>query len=148
MLQFPVPQFIDVEDKIIGPFTLKQFGFIFGGGLIIVAFFRILGNNIFFYILSVPVGIVTVALAFLHFNGRRLYDTFPIFYNFAISDKAYIFKKENNDQEIDAKLLSKDIVAKATPVGAAPIEPVQNRLKQISQLLDRKDIEENETLNK
>ena len=27
-MQFPVPQFTDVEDKIIGPLTLKQFGII------------------------------------------------------------------------------------------------------------------------
>ncbi len=34
-MQFPVPQFTEVEDKIIGPLTLKQFGIIFGVGVII-----------------------------------------------------------------------------------------------------------------
>jgi hypothetical protein len=34
-MQYPVPQFTDVEDRIIGPLTLKQFGIIFGAGVVI-----------------------------------------------------------------------------------------------------------------
>ncbi|TSC61742.1 MAG: SsrA-binding protein, partial [Parcubacteria group bacterium Athens0416_74] len=30
-MQFQVPQFIEVEDKIVGPLTFKQFVFIAGG---------------------------------------------------------------------------------------------------------------------
>jgi hypothetical protein len=30
-MQFQVPQFLDVEDKIIGPFTIKQFLYLAGG---------------------------------------------------------------------------------------------------------------------
>ena len=36
-MQFQVPQFIEIEDKIIGPFTGRQFAFLlggFGGGFI------------------------------------------------------------------------------------------------------------------
>ena len=36
-MQFNVPQFIDIEDKIIGPLTLKQFLFLVAGaGLLFV----------------------------------------------------------------------------------------------------------------
>ena len=31
-MEFHVPQFIDFEDKVIGPFTWKQFLFLLGGG--------------------------------------------------------------------------------------------------------------------
>ena len=31
-MQFKVPQFIDMEDKIVGPLTLKQFAYILGAG--------------------------------------------------------------------------------------------------------------------
>ena len=34
-MQFPVPQFTDVEDRIIGPLTIKQFGIVFGAGVVI-----------------------------------------------------------------------------------------------------------------
>ena len=30
-MQFQVPQFIEIEDKIIGPFTVKQFIYLVGG---------------------------------------------------------------------------------------------------------------------
>ena len=30
-MQFQVPQFLDVEDKIVGPFTIKQFIYLAGG---------------------------------------------------------------------------------------------------------------------
>ncbi|TSC80302.1 MAG: hypothetical protein G01um101429_152 [Parcubacteria group bacterium Gr01-1014_29] len=32
MQQFQVPQFIEVEDKIFGPLTTKQFFYLLGGG--------------------------------------------------------------------------------------------------------------------
>ena len=39
MEQFTVPQFIDVEDKVIGPITVRQFIILlFGGGFIFIAY--------------------------------------------------------------------------------------------------------------
>ena len=32
-MQFQVPQFIETEDKIVGPFTLRQFMYVAGAGL-------------------------------------------------------------------------------------------------------------------
>ena len=32
-MQFQVPQFIETEDKIVGPFTLRQFIYVAGAGL-------------------------------------------------------------------------------------------------------------------
>jgi hypothetical protein len=29
-MQFRIPQFIDIEDKVFGPFTFKQFGYLLG----------------------------------------------------------------------------------------------------------------------
>ncbi len=68
-MQFQVPQFIEVEDKIFGPLTFRQFIYIGGGlgGSYII--WRILP-----VFLSVPVilcvGGLAAALAFFQFNGR------------------------------------------------------------------------------
>jgi len=35
-MQFNVPQFIETEDKLIGPFTLKQFLYLAAGGALLV----------------------------------------------------------------------------------------------------------------
>ena len=146
MLQFPVPQFIEIEDKIIGPFTIKQFCFIFGGGLLAVAMFRIIGNNPLFYFLAIPELLITLTVSFKRFNGRYVYQVIPVFVNFLTSGKVYIFKTGQNtidDADIPAMLKA------ATQTSAQPneiVEPVQSRLKRISLLLDQKNQEEYETL--
>ena len=39
MQQFVVPQFIDVEDKVIGPVTVRQFLILLvGGGVLFIAY--------------------------------------------------------------------------------------------------------------
>src|SRR6266481_8103956 len=102
-MQYPVPQFIDIEDKIIGPFTLKQFGFIFGGGILIVAFFKLFGTGFVFFIFSVPIGIASAILAFGSFNGRRMYDAVPLLIRFMTADKLYIFEQKKNFDDIDVQ---------------------------------------------
>jgi hypothetical protein len=146
MLQFPVPQFVDVEDKIIGPFTLKQFGFVFGGGLLIVALFRILGSSFFFYIAAFPIAILTLAIAFIKFNGRYVYNAVPLFINFITGDKRLIFEKSHDVGDIDIKPVTiAQVRAANTPI--VPEMPVQSRLKQITTLLEQKDNEEYQTLH-
>src|SRR3972149_3654312 len=41
-MRFKVPQFIDIEDKIFGPFTFKEFVYLAGGAGLCYVFFRIL----------------------------------------------------------------------------------------------------------
>lgn len=69
MQQFTVPQFIDVESKIIGPITVRQF-LIFLGGAIVIG----ISYKIFDFALFLTVGIIVFALsgifAFLKINGR------------------------------------------------------------------------------
>lgn len=69
MQQFVVPQFIDVEDKIIGPITIRQFVVMLAGFLIIAISYKIFDFSLF-----VTFGLLTLAIsgifAFLKINGR------------------------------------------------------------------------------
>ena len=56
-MKFQVPQFTDVEDKIFGPLTLKQFVYIAGGGGLSFLLWRTLP-----FLISVP--LILAALAF------------------------------------------------------------------------------------
>lgn len=47
MLQFTVPQFIDVEDKIIGTITVRQFVILLVAAILIAICFRLLTTPIF-----------------------------------------------------------------------------------------------------
>ena len=42
-MQFKVPQFLDIEDKIFGPFTFKEFVYLAGGAGLCFVLYRLLG---------------------------------------------------------------------------------------------------------
>ena len=68
-MRFEVPQFIEIEDKIFGPFTWKQFVYLGGGiGLAAVIFFTM--PFIIFVLIGVPVGGLAALLAFYPVNNR------------------------------------------------------------------------------
>lgn len=77
-MQFKVPQNIDMEDKIIGPLTLVQFFYLLFGGLIIYILFNYLavnGYGFLFWILALPIGLFSFAMAFVKVQDRP----FPVF---------------------------------------------------------------------
>lgn len=69
MQQFIVPQFIDVEDKIIGPITTRQFIIMLGGFLIIAVSYKLFDFSLF-VTFCLLVLIITGIFAFLKINGR------------------------------------------------------------------------------
>jgi len=71
-MQFKVPQNIDLEDKIVGPLTLIQFLYIISGGIIVYLLFLTLGPTFFFWVLSVPVAAIAIAMAFLKIQDQPL----------------------------------------------------------------------------
>ncbi len=69
MQQFIVPQFIDVEDKIIGPITTRQFIIILVGFLIIGLAYKIFDFSLFLTFGLIML-MLTGVFAFLRINGR------------------------------------------------------------------------------
>ncbi len=72
MQQFVVPQFIDVEDKVIGPITVRQFIILLvGGGFIFIAYK--LSDFTLFLAQMVGISAITFGLAFIKINGRPVH---------------------------------------------------------------------------
>jgi len=69
MQQFTVPQFIDVEPKIIGPITARQFLIFLAAALLIFSFYKLFNFGTFI-LASVLVFIISVVFAFVKINGR------------------------------------------------------------------------------
>lgn len=69
MQQFTVPQFLDVESKIIGPFTTRQFLIILAAAVIGGVSYKIFDFTLFLTI-AIIVFVLTVAFAFVKINGR------------------------------------------------------------------------------
>jgi hypothetical protein len=72
MLQFTVPQFIDVESTIIGPITIRQFLIIVVGGIIVGASYKIFDFSLFIAI-TIVTGILVLLFGFYKINGRPLH---------------------------------------------------------------------------
>lgn len=149
-MQYSVPQFIDAEDKLIGPFTLKQFGFVFGGGILDVLIFRVLGHGIIFYILAVPIALAALAIAFVPFNGRMLYQVLPLFFKFLTSPKIYVFRHvpPNLDQIATMNAKINKVDAPAVVQNQAELETTQSKLKKLSSLLDQRQTEQRDILTR
>ncbi len=72
MDQFVVPQFIDVEDKIFGPITTRQFIILLVGGLILFIAFKLADTALFIFLLA-TVGGFSLILAFVKVNGQAFH---------------------------------------------------------------------------
>lgn len=72
MHQFTVPQFIDVEDKIFGPITVRQFLILLVAGLIAFIVFKI-ADTILFILTTVVIGGFAMVLAFVKINGQAFH---------------------------------------------------------------------------
>ncbi len=68
--QFVVPQFLDVEPKIIGPITARQFLIVLGVVLIEFVIWRLFLNIAFILLLGLPVGGIGLIFAFAKVNGQ------------------------------------------------------------------------------
>lgn len=94
-MQFEVPQFIEIEDKIFGPFTWRQFLYLGGGGAVAVVLFLTV-HWIFFLMIGVPIGLFAAALAFYPINNRPFSYFVESAYNYFRGQKMYLWtqKKE------------------------------------------------------
>ena len=68
--QFVVPQFLDVESKIIGPVTARQFLIMLGVLVTEFIIYRVFLNVVFVLIFGVPVLGIGLAFAFMKVNGQ------------------------------------------------------------------------------
>ena len=95
-MRFQVPQFIETEVKLVGPFTLKQFLWIAAGVAIIYLTFLVSHGGIIFFIIAIPIGVISAAFAFLKIDDVPLVNYGAFFLNYLLQDKKYIFRKEND----------------------------------------------------
>jgi hypothetical protein len=130
-MEYQVPQFIEVEDKIFGPLTLRQFIFLAGGtGLCVVLLLYL--PFIFGVLLAIPVAAFALALAFYKVNNKSFLDMVEAGFNYYTKDRLYLWRKEQKSEMPTAV--------------QAPVAPVREKLgitggklKELAWELDIKD---------
>ena len=91
-MRYQVPQFIEVEDKIFGPLTIKQFLYIGGGVAISFILYHFLGLLLGIIPIAVVVGFF-MALAFYRPNQKPFINMVEAAFNYTLGKKLYIWKK-------------------------------------------------------
>lgn len=91
-MEYQVPQFIEVEDKIIGPLTFKQFIYLTGAAGLCVVFFSYLPFWLA-ALLSLPVVGLAVALSFYRVNNKPLIDMIEAGFNYYTAKKLLLWKQ-------------------------------------------------------
>jgi len=109
-MRYQVPQFIEIEDKIFGPLTIKQFVYLAGGAAVSYLIYASLHTYLPLYliiILAVPIIAMAVALAFYKVNGKPFINVVEFAIKYYIGDKLYIWKKKDKQvrtkEEAEAK---------------------------------------------
>jgi len=107
-MEFTVPQFIEKEAKIVGPFTFKQFIFIgLAGGLCVFLFFTVPFS--LFAILAIFLLGGAFALVFLKIEKVPLPVFIKNFFVFLFKPKAYLWKKKGTPSKFLKKERKKEI---------------------------------------
>jgi hypothetical protein len=105
-MRFQVPQFIEVEDKIFGPLTVKQFIYLIGGaGLSFIAY-TVIGNLFVSIVAILPIMGFALALAFYKVNNKPFINVVEAAFTYFIGSKLYIWKKVNKPIEQKAEAAS------------------------------------------
>ena len=147
-MQFPVPQFTDVEDKIIGPLTIKQFGIVFGAGVIVFLGYSASKSILVLIFLALLFGVPALAMAFAKINGRPIYNSLGFYVKFAMSPKILIFHKEAVSSK-SANLKDAQLTQPAKPeIVRVSTEDTQSNLRKIQELLSKTEVEEKDAAGK
>ncbi|MFA4817769.1 MAG: PrgI family protein [Parcubacteria group bacterium] len=128
---FNIPQFIDKEDKIVGPLTAKQLGWSFGAGGVLIFLWAILDISAFI-MASVPVIAIFGALAFYRPNNMSLIAFIFSSVRFFFRPKMYVWKRVPDVIKIQKKTRPAKTISRDTRI-------INNdRISEITKLLDQK----------
>ncbi len=128
-MRYQVPQFIEVEDKIIGPFTIKQFIYLIGGAGMSFIVYTYIPLYIAVVLIAGIVGL-SLALAFYKVNNKPYIDFLESAFLFYTKQNLYIWKKEQKKIVADDK-------AQATTAKQIYVPRLSDsKLKELSWTLD------------
>ena len=91
-MRYQVPQFVDIEDQIIGPLTLKQFLMYVVAVMVLVPVYLLSDLSLFITIM-IPVLGVAAAFAHLKINGKSLFFTINAAIEFFLKGQLYIWQR-------------------------------------------------------
>jgi len=141
-MQFKVPQFLDIEDKIFGPFTFRQFVYLAGGAGLCFILYRAWG----FWLGAIPIAAIAgfaLALTFYRPNNKPFIHMLEASFKYALQSKLYIWKKS---QGKIAPLAREGVFPSPVSIGAnGEAKLNRSKLQDLAWSLDVLDLKKEES---
>ena len=118
-MHFQVPQYLDIEDKIIGPLTLKQFVYLLLGAGVLFLLFNILKLSVFI-IVAIPIGLLIFLITFYKIGNQKFSQFAASLLRFISKPNIYAWKKLPQKKPSEEPLPK--IIEKAKPKKQPPKE--------------------------
>ena len=132
-MRYQVPQFIEVEDKIFGKISLKQFVYLAGGAGISFVLYRYLNSFVYAFMPIVIVMSFSLALAFYKVNNKPFINVVEAAFKYYVSAKLFIWKKVPNQKADNAIQEAKEYAGIMVP------KISDSKLKDLTWSLDIKE---------
>ncbi|MBU4421336.1 PrgI family protein [Candidatus Parcubacteria bacterium] len=133
MQQFVVPQFIDVEDKIIGPITTRQFIIMLAALLLDFVGYKLL-TFIFFIIFLLVVTGFAIIVAFAKVNGQSFhYFLLNLFQTFR-KPGLRVWQKDTSNAELKKSAESAPTIAPKVVINKE--RPTASKLSELTLLVN------------
>ncbi len=137
MAQYPIPQFIEQEGKIIFFLTFKQFFWLTGGIATCMIIYFVLPFY-FFVVLSIIIMVFSGVLAFVKINNASLITAFFNVMGFVFQNKSYTWTKKEA-----VRVYEKPNRPSTTDIAKTPRQPIipmvrTSKLQAIKKMIDTK----------
>ena len=146
-MQFKVPQFLEIEDKIFGPFTFREFVYLAGGAGLCFTLYKLLGL-VLGVIPILAVAGITLALTFYHPNNKPFINMLESGFKYWTQSKLYIWKKRVEKKKSDAEeqAISND-ANKIRMMKEGGLQLDGSRLRDLAWSLDVLDLSKQKSAN-
>jgi len=141
MQQVVVPQFLDVEDKIIGPVSVRQFVEMMVSAIIIAIFYKLFDFPLF-VISGLSIIAITLVVAFAKINGQPFHLFLLNLVQTVKSPKLKIWRKQ-----IITKQLKKEQPPSPPPPPLRPRPVSVSKISEIALVIDTGGVYQGENGN-
>ncbi len=140
-MQFKVPQFLDIEDKIFGNFTFRQFVYLAGGAGLCFVFYKWLG--IFWGAIPIlAVASFSGLLAFYRPNNKPFINMLESGFKYFMQSKLYVWERAKSKAGEKKSIVSPDTAAIQR---ASSMRLTGSKLRDLSWSLDVLDLSKEKT---
>lgn len=135
-MQYKVPQNVDIEDRVIGNLSLRQFLILLIGiGILLVLYFILQGPfRIIFWLFALIIGAVTLAFAFVKYGDQKLEVFVMSAMKTFTNPRLRIWKKDEAEYRETPEKVSKAPEEKKLPKKS--LAEAKNDLETLAHLVD------------